>query len=183
MKIACLQLNATIGDFEGNARRLLEAYRKACQRGADIAVSPETIVSGYPPRDLLNHADFVAANEATVTSIASATGSIPLVAGFITRNPGQPGKALFNSAGFLRDGKIRHLTHKRLLPSYDVFDEGRYFESGGPGEPIEFQGRCVGARHAGLRQKMRFRARSHRPKRWHRFCLDRSDRRRGAGTG
>ncbi|MDR1192444.1 MAG: NAD+ synthase [Verrucomicrobiales bacterium] len=144
MKIACLQLNATVGDFAGNLRKLATAYRRAVERGAELALAPELFVTGYPPRDLLLHEDFLDASDAANDAVAAMTGAVPLVCGILTRNPARPGKPLFNSAGFFHAGKLLTVTHKCLLPTYDVFDEDRYFEPGKVCEPFVWNGMRLG---------------------------------------
>jgi len=130
MKIGILQLNATIGDFEGNARKVAEAYREAVAQGAELAVAPELFLCGYPPRDLLLRDDFLTACEHALARLAPGIGEVPLLVGTIERNPDRPGRPLYNSAALVRDGKVAGHARKILLPTYDVFDEDRYFEPG-----------------------------------------------------
>ena len=144
MKIALLQLNSTIGDFAANRRKLLQAYVEACNRGAEFVLAPELFLCGYPPRDLLLRADFMAANLAALAEVAAATGAVPLCLGYVDHNPHQPGRSLRNAAAVLQHGQIRWRTVKSLLPTYDVFDEDRYFEPAGPITPFEFNGRKLG---------------------------------------
>jgi NAD+ synthetase len=144
VKIACLQLNATVGDFAGNLKKLEAAYGRAVERGAELALAPELFVTGYPPRDLLALEDFLAANDAANEQVAALTVSVPLVCGILTRHHQRPGKPLFNSAGFFHDGRLRQTVHKCLLPTYDVFDEARYFEAGKLCEPIVWHGQRLG---------------------------------------
>ena len=144
MKIACLQLNATVGDFSGNLTKLAEAYHRAVSHGVDLVLAPELYVMGYPPRDMLIHEDFLQANERANDELAKVAGEVPLICGILTENPERPGKPLHNSAGFFHDGKLLHVVHKCLLPTYDVFDEGRYFEPGKICQPFEWRGKRLG---------------------------------------
>ena len=144
MKIGLLQLNPTVGDFAANRQRLLAACEKAAARGAEFLLAPELFLCGYPPRDLLQRADFIAANLAALEETAKQIGAIPLCVGFVDKNPERPGRALRNAAAVLQNGKIAWRTHKCLLPTYDVFDEDRYFEPARTIAPFEFNGRKLG---------------------------------------
>jgi NAD+ synthase (glutamine-hydrolysing) len=144
MIIGLLQLNPTVGDFAGNRRKLLDACEKAVERGAEFLLAPELFLCGYPPRDLLQRADFIAANLAALEETAKQIGAIPLCVGFVNKNPERPGRALRNAAAILQNGKIIWRTHKCLLPTYDVFDEDRYFEPARTIAPFEFNGRKLG---------------------------------------
>jgi NAD+ synthase (glutamine-hydrolysing) len=134
MKIAIAQLNPTIGDLSGNAKQILEAAQKASQEGVRLMLTPELSLCGYPPRDLLLKPDFVAAITTTLEALARQLPTqIAVLVGTVELNPyatskGQ--KSLFNSMALLDEGKIRQIFYKRLLPTYDVFDEDRYFEPG-----------------------------------------------------
>ncbi|HUA37141.1 MAG TPA: NAD+ synthase [Candidatus Sulfopaludibacter sp.] len=143
MKIGLLQLNSTIGDFAANRQKLLASYETACTRGAEFVLAPELFLCGYPPRDLLLRADFVDANLAALTETARGVGEIPLCVGYVDQNPDRPGRALRNSAAVLHNGKIVWRTHKCLLPTYDVFDEDRYFEPAKSVAPFEFKSESV----------------------------------------
>ena len=144
MKIGLLQLNSTIGAFASNGEKLAAAYAKAVARGAHFVVAPELFLCGYPPRDLLLREDFVAANLTALAEAARQVGAVPLCVGYVEKNPNRPGRALSNSAAVLQNGKIIWRTAKSLLPTYDVFDEDRYFEAGKTVEPFVFQGRRMG---------------------------------------
>ncbi|MBD2038385.1 NAD+ synthase [Leptolyngbya sp. FACHB-321] len=134
MKIAIAQLNPTIGDLAGNAQKILAAAQQAADQGARLLLTPELSLCGYPPRDLLMHPGFVASMAKTLEQIAhDLPRSLIALVGTVELNPNSllhGGKPLFNSMALLEDGKIRHVFHKRLLPTYDVFDEDRYFEPG-----------------------------------------------------
>ena len=144
MKIGLLQLNSTVGDFAANQQRLIAGHEKACALGAEFVLAPELFLCGYPPRDLLLRADFVDANLAVLAETAKSIGPIPLCVGYVGENSERPGRALRNSAAVLHNGKIIWHTHKSLLPTYDVFDEDRYFEPAKSVVPFEFNGRKLG---------------------------------------
>jgi NAD+ synthetase len=144
LRIGLLQLNSTIGDFTANRRKLLAAYEKAVTLGAEFILAPELFLCGYPPRDLLLRDDFVAANLAALAETAEQIGAVPLCVGYVEKNSEKPGRALKNAAAVLQHGKITWRTHKSLLPTYDVFDEDRYFEPAKKVEPFIFNGRKLG---------------------------------------
>jgi len=144
VKIGLLQLNSTIGNYDANVSQLLAAYQKAVANGAEFVLAPELFLCGYPPRDLLLRPDFIAANLGALEKTAGRIGDVPLCVGFVDRNPARPGRPLFNSAAVLQNGKIVWRQHKSLLPTYDVFDEDRYFEPAKSTAPFEFKGRKLG---------------------------------------
>lgn len=132
MKLALAQINPTVGDFSGNAEKIIANARRAAALGAELAVFPELCVCGYPPADLLEKPAFVARAQAVVEQIAAATADLQmgLLIGTVTQAPGRGGKKIHNTAVLLRQGKTVFEQHKRLLPFYDVFDEQRYFAAG-----------------------------------------------------
>ncbi|MBE9123484.1 NAD+ synthase [Tychonema sp. LEGE 07199] len=134
MKIAIAQLNPTIGDILGNSNLILECAKKARVEGANLLLTPELSLIGYPPRDLLIEPSFIAAAAAQLQQLArNLPPDLTVVVGTVVPNAHAVqlgGKALFNSAVLLQDGAIKQVFHKRLLPTYDVFDEDRYFEPG-----------------------------------------------------
>ena len=129
MKIALAQINPTVGDFDGNARKILNFARRAEQGGADLVMFSELSVSGYWPADLLEKPAFVARAGQVVEEIAAKTAgsSTAIILGYITPAPHGSGKHVRNSAALLRNGHIEFVQSKMLLPFYDVFDEQRYF--------------------------------------------------------
>jgi len=134
MKIAIAQLNPTIGDIFGNSHLILEAAKKAEVEGANLLLTPELSLIGYPPRDLLLNPSFIAAAGAQLQQLAQALPpKLAVIAGTVVPNANAVqlgGKSLFNSAVLLQNGAVKKVFHKRLLPTYDVFDEDRYFQPG-----------------------------------------------------
>ena len=143
MKIAIAQLDFHIGDFEGNLTKMLAAVAQAKIQNADLICFSELAVCGYPPRDFLEFDDFIRRCEASVQQLAQAAQGIAIIVGAPTRNPVLDGKDLYNSAYFLENGAIRQVQHKVLLPTYDIFDEYRYFEPATEFQVIEFMGKRI----------------------------------------
>lgn len=147
MKIALAQLNPIVGDIEGNIRQVHDAAKNALSLGADLLVTPELVVSGYPPKDLLLREHFVAACDHAVEALAAET-EISILIGHPTHRDinGEPLSAgrIANAASLLHEGKVQQTIHKSLLPNYDVFDEQRYFYSGDAVQLIEFAGFKLG---------------------------------------
>lgn len=143
MKIALAQLNYHIGNFEGNLQKMLAAVETAKAQGADLVLFAELATVGYPPRDFLEFDDFIHLAEETVEKLAAAARDIAIVVGSPTRNPVPEGKDLYNSAYFLADGKVQHIQHKTLLPTYDIFDEYRYFEPASEWQVVEYKGKRI----------------------------------------
>jgi len=144
MKIAMAQLNPTVGDIAGNVRRILEACRRAADEGADLVVTPELSILGYPPRDLLLKPRFVADGLAALERLAREVDRPALVVGYASRRQGRRGRPLHNTVALLAGGRVVGTVHKRLLPFYDVFDEARYFEPGEEAAAIEYGGLRIG---------------------------------------
>ena len=145
MKIALLQINPTVGDLAGNARLIAAAAYTAAERGADLAVTPELALVGYLPRDLLLSADFVRRSWEELQALAQTLGSgPPTLVGLPEPNPSDEGRPLFNTAALIRDGRIDRRFRKSLLPTYDVFDEDRYFEPFQGPQILEIAGRRLG---------------------------------------
>lgn len=127
MKIALGQINTTVGDFNGNAAKIIDFSRRALAFGAHLIVFPELAVCGYPPRDLVEKSSFVARNEEVLHEIAEKARGISVICGFVSIAHSSAGKSVMNSAALLQDGRIAFVQSKRLLPTYDVFDEMRNF--------------------------------------------------------
>ena len=144
MKIALAQINPIIGDFTGNIQKIMDACKTAEQKGCGLAVFPELAVTGYPPADLLEKSHYVRANLKALDHLIQNIRGLGVVCGYVDVNPGDKGNPLFNSAVLFKDGRRLHTEQKRLLPTYDVFDERRYFEPGNSFEPVAFEGRRLG---------------------------------------
>ncbi len=144
MKIALAQINTTVGDFAGNATKILAAYRRGVDANAAMVVCPELATTGYPPRDLLLKIGFVKRNLALLEQIAGATGKTGLLVGYVGENAKRPGREATNSVALLQNGRILATRVKTLLPTYDVFDEDRYFEPATENPPVEFNGQKIG---------------------------------------
>ena len=143
MKIALGQINPTVGDFSGNAAKIVEFSRRAEWNGAGLILFPELSVCGYPPRDLVERPSFVARNRETAEKIALETRGIAVICGLVTRANSSTGKSVLNSAALLRDGKIAFVQSKRLLSTYDVFDEMRNFAPADHQELVAVDGKPV----------------------------------------
>jgi len=128
MRIALCQINPIIGDFPHNTGLILDATEQAKRAGCALAVFPELCLVGYPPKDLLERPAFIKENLKALESLASQIHGIHILCGYVDRNPQSTGKALTNSVALIKDGEILKKGGKRLLPTYDVFDETRYFE-------------------------------------------------------
>jgi len=144
LKAGIAQINTTVGDFAGNTDRILHAYRELVRAGADFVVTPELAVCGYPPMDLVFRSGFIAAAERHVQALAIDAGSVPLIVGTVEPNAGRHGRLCHNSAVVLQNGRRMATVHKSLLPTYDVFDEGRYFEPGAQAGVVSIAGQRVG---------------------------------------
>jgi len=141
VKIALGQINPTIGDFSGNAAKIIDFSRRAQATGAGLILFPELSVCGYPPRDLVERPSFVARNHETVTRIAAETRGIAVICGLVTPAQSDTGKSVMNSAAWLMDGKVAFTQSKMLLPTYDVFDEMRNFAPAKSQEVFSFCGK------------------------------------------
>ena len=143
MNIALIQLNPVIGSFADNCRKIIDYAGQAAERGCSLAIFPELAVSGYPPLDLLERRSFVADHEQAVADLIGALPPIGVLFGCFEPRPERPGKPLYNSVVLARNGAIVQRVRKQLLPTYDVFDETRYFEPGPPGELVTFDGLTI----------------------------------------
>ena len=128
LRIALAQLDVVIGDFEKNVARMREYLERAKAAGADLVVFPELAICGYPPRDFLEFRDFIERGHAAAMQLVGDCTDLAAIIGLPTVNPKAEGKNLFNSAWVIQDGKVTATVHKALLPTYDIFDEYRYFE-------------------------------------------------------
>ena len=144
MRVALAQINTTVGDFAGNEARLLAAYQRAVTAGAELVVAPELALTGYPPRDLLLRPGFVRRSLETLEHLAAATGPTGLLVGFVGENRVRPGRAVTNAVALLQHGRVVATRIKTLLPTYDVFDEDRYFEPATENPPVTFNDRRIG---------------------------------------
>lgn len=144
MKIALAQINTIIGDFEGNLKKIINAYKMGVEKGVDLVLTPEMALTGYPPRDLLLRKDFVDKNIAVLDELVSITGRVGLVVGYVGKNFIKPGRDLTNSVALIQNKKILATRSKILLPTYDVFDEDRYFEPAQENLPVLFNGKKIG---------------------------------------
>ena len=145
MKIGIAQINSNIGDFPRNAKRIMQAYRACVDAGAEMVVTPELSLVGYPPRDLVTKDRFVEKCLQALDYLADETGDVPLIVGYIDFHDFvQPGKPLRNAAAFLHQGRVRKKIWKTLLPSYDMFDEHKYFEPSSECKAFNFGGRRIG---------------------------------------
>ena len=145
MKVGFAQINPTVGDLAGNSGKIFAAYRTAVEQGAEVVLAPELAIAGYPPRDLIFQSRFVPAQLEVLDALDRGVGDVPLIVGFIEPRLGDaPGQSFYNSAAVLQRGHPRRVVRKSLLPTYDVFDEARYFEPAESNAPIELLGRRVG---------------------------------------
>jgi NAD+ synthetase len=144
MKIALVQMNSTVGDVHGNRDGMLQAIVRSERAGADLAVFPELCLTGYPPRDLLGLSGFVESNLKALGEIAARSESMGIIVGFVDPNREAEGKEFYNAAAFLCEGGIRATVRKTLLPTYDVFDEDRYFERSRETQLVSFRGCRLG---------------------------------------
>ena len=143
MRIGFAQINPTVGDLRGNFDKILAAYERLAAAGAELILTPELATTGYPPQDLVFKSRFVPQNLEAVDRLHARIGRVPLLVGYVDRNEGR-GKPFFNAAALLERGHPVRKTFKTLLPTYDVFDEDRYFEPGCGGEVFAIAGRRIG---------------------------------------
>jgi len=144
MKVAMAQIDTTVGDLAGNEGKVLAAYSRAAAEGVDLVMFPELTLTGYPPRDLLLKNSFIERNLETLGRLAKATNKTAMLVGYVGRNETPPGRDVTNAAALLREGKIVETRLKTLLPTYDVFDEDRYFEPARENTPFQANGTTLG---------------------------------------
>jgi NAD+ synthase (glutamine-hydrolysing) len=143
MKIALAQINPTVGDFAGNSAKILSFSQRAAERRADLAVFPELCLCGYLPMDLIERPHFIERNERELACLAKVL-PIPCIVGYAARATGSTGKSAANAAALLAGGKIAFVQHKMLLPTYDVFDESRYFQPAASQDVLSFGDQNLG---------------------------------------
>ncbi|WP_017259952.1 NAD+ synthase [Pedobacter arcticus] len=143
MKIALAQLNYHIGNFEANTRKIIETLKTQEQQGTDLVVFSELCISGYPPRDFLEYAEFIDLCEKSAQDVALACVNIACIIGLPIQNPVVEGKDLCNAAYFIAEGKVQQVIKKALLPTYDVFDEYRYFEPAHEFKCVNYKGHKI----------------------------------------
>ena len=143
MKIGLAQINPVIGDFDFNLCRITEVMQAAERAGCSLVIFPELTLCGYPPQDLLERPSFINDHDRVLDVLLHRVTDMAVVLGALEQRQG-PGKPLYNSALFLHQGKVIQRARKQLLPTYDVFDESRYFEPGGPGTTFSFHGLTLG---------------------------------------
>ncbi len=141
MKIGLAQLNIHVGNFKANTEKIIHALHTAQAQGAELVVYSELSVCGYPSRDFLEFDDYINKCKEAIDEIATHTSQTAVLIGAPQRNPHTQGKDLYNSAWFIYQGHVQHITHKTLLPTYDIFDECRYFEANTEFKLFEFKGK------------------------------------------
>ena len=144
MKIALAQIDTTVGDLRGNSGKILDFYRRGVAAGVDVVMTPELAITGYPPRDLLAKHRFVDDNLRALDELAAQIGSTALLVGYVDFNPKRPGRDYVNAVALVQNGKISARRHKMLLPTYDVFDEDRYFQPADSNTVIDFANQRLG---------------------------------------
>ena len=143
MKITVAQINYHVGNFEANVDKMLKAVKEAKVAGSDIVCFSELATCAYPPRDFLEFEDFIIRAEKSIERLAKAADDIAIVVGSPSRNPDIEGKDLYNSVYFLADKEVKFIQHKTLLPTYDIFDEYRYFEPASEWGVVEYKGKKI----------------------------------------
>ncbi|MGB0370787.1 MAG: NAD+ synthase [Opitutales bacterium] len=144
MKIGLAQINTTVGDMPGNLQKMRESYAALVAGGAELVVFPELVVCGYPPRDLLFKTRFVPDIEETLGALAQEVKTVPSIVGTVLPNGDPSGRPFRNAVAWIADGEVKSYGYKSLLPTYDVFDEDRYFEPAEAPAIVEWQGKRIG---------------------------------------
>ena len=143
MRIALSQINPIIGDIKGNNKKIISFIETAKKKGAELVIFPELAIIGYPPVDLLMYNKLINDNITSIKAIAGYSHEIAIICGYVEYDHENP-PMLYNAAAFMTDGKIASKHYKSLLPTYDVFDEQRYFSTGRIHEPVIFKDRIIG---------------------------------------
>jgi NAD+ synthase (glutamine-hydrolysing) len=144
MRVGFAQINTTVGDLKANFDKIRQAYEKLVSTDAQIVLTPELALTGYPPQDLVFRSQFVSETRDAVHALHQAVGSVPLLVGYVDFNPGKAGKPFVNACAVLERNRPIEKVFKTLLPTYDVFDEARYFEPASEQHPVQLCGRQVG---------------------------------------
>jgi NAD+ synthase (glutamine-hydrolysing) len=144
MQVGFAQINTTVGDIETNARKILAAYQEASQQGAQLVITPELALTGYPPQDLVFKSGFVPQTLEQLRVLHERISAVPLLVGYVDLNPKKTGKPFVNSCAVLEKGRPIRKIFKSLLPTYDVFDEARYFEPADDQQPLKLLGAKIG---------------------------------------
>lgn len=144
MKIALAQINPTVGDIEANSAKIKGYIKRAAEQGAELVIFGELSLIGYPPKDLLLKKQFIEDNLAALDDIARQCDACAALVGFACRHGGSTGRYLHNAAALLAQGRVQATYYKQLLPTYDVFDEGRYFQAAASQQVVEFGNRRLG---------------------------------------
>ncbi|HEX6564799.1 MAG TPA: nitrilase-related carbon-nitrogen hydrolase, partial [Chthoniobacterales bacterium] len=144
MRVGFAQINTTVGALKQNFDKIFEAYIKAVSAGADLVLTPELALTGYPPQDLVFKSRFVPETWEGINNLHRRVGPVPLLVGYVDFNPSPTGKPFVNACAILQQGQPIRKVFKTRLPTYDVFDEARYFEPATHQEPFELAGRRVG---------------------------------------
>ena len=144
MKIGLAQINSIVGDLQGNYEKILSAYHQAVKEGAELVLTPELALSGYPPQDLVFKSQFVPRNLELLNRLHQEVGTVPLLVGFVDFNPVATGRPFLNAAALLQRDRPLEKIFKSLLPTYDVFDEARYFEPADQTRILEVNGKKLG---------------------------------------
>ena len=145
MKIALAQINSTVGDFESNSARVLDFYQRAISQGADLVLFPELTLCGYPPRDLVSRADFINEELSCLTQLTTKIGDVPAILGTLEPQRDEEGKTvLCNASVMIQKGEVVCRRQKSLLPTYDVFDESRYFQPSTANHALSFREHTFG---------------------------------------
>jgi NAD+ synthase (glutamine-hydrolysing) len=144
MQVGFAQINTTVGALKQNFDKVFDAYSKSVAAGAELVLTPELALTGYPPQDLVFKSRFVPETWEAITNLHQRVGRVPLLVGYVDFNPSQTGKQFVNACAVLQQGQPIRKVFKTRLPTYDVFDEARYFEPQTHQEPIELAGRRVG---------------------------------------
>ncbi|HTV48970.1 MAG TPA: NAD+ synthase [Phycisphaerae bacterium] len=144
MRIAMAQLNPTVGDIAGNTAAIISAIAEARRQGAQLVITPELSIIGYPPRDLLLKPGILDQMLMAVDEIAAVSLDVVTLIGYAQKNPAPVGRTLYNAVAAVKDGRVLSRGFKSLLPTYDVFDESRYFEPGPKIETFPYLGQKIG---------------------------------------